>query len=639
MSGAIERAAPQSAAVEVAASPPTEYAAALDGLRGVAIAAVLVYHGVSHGWQWGAGGFLGVDLFLVLSGYLITRLLLAQFDRRDGNLRSFWSRRVRRLLPAMLIAYALAAVVALTAPNARLHAMHSDAIFSALYIQNWHVIWTHGTTAGSGLSHTWSLSIEEQWYAVWPLALFAAIVVAKLQRRTVACVLIALAVASLVATVLLYDPADTTRAFFGTDTRGGGLLIGAIIALFSRETSTFTRPRVRYGVEIAAWCAALFIGFELVWTRYDDAFLYRGGFTLVWLATALVVLAALRSDSYMRRALSWRPLVALGLISYGLYLYHPLINHMVDPERTGMSPLALLPLRLLITFVVAYASYRFLERPIRDGRLMVPRPAFVVPSVAALVFLLVFLSTNDAPKPIPVAQAVGSGSWLDEQYATTPSGATRVLVAGETDALLLQQRFQNTFDGAGIRGVAYGLYGCSIAAGDIVLDSRVLPQSPGCDQWPRKFREVVNAYRPDVVVLMAGDQHVFDRRIDGQVQRVGSAAWRASMARQLDAARLALTADGARLVIATTPCRGGGQDGLGAMQADTRRVSHVNAAFRTYAAANALPVADFAALLCPKGQRLSERDGHVYSDGHGLTDDGARLVWGWVADEVRQADP
>jgi peptidoglycan/LPS O-acetylase OafA/YrhL len=393
------------------------YQPALDGLRGVAVAAVVFFHGnvrIAH--TWGRGGFLGVDIFFVLSGFLITSLLAAEYARAGRiALRTFWSRRVRRLLPALLVTIALVAVYATLEPASRRVGLRSDAVFSLFYVQNWHTVWSHNATSGSPLSHMWSLSIEEQWYLVWPIALGAALRLTNLNRRAVVAIVLALAAASAIWTSMLYSPIDQSRAYFGTDTRAQELLVGAAFALLIANRREDRRLIFRRILEAVAWGSGAFVVYELLRARTTDAFLYHGGFLLVSLATGIVISTVTSSGGLLRRALSTRPLVLLGLISYGVYLYHRPIFALLSSGRV-----ALFVVHVMCALAFAAASYRYLERPIRDSTLRFRQPRLVVSAatitVASMV-TLVILGNPPSPSlsqlaPQTIAFSISGGSAL-----------------------------------------------------------------------------------------------------------------------------------------------------------------------------------------------------------------------------------
>jgi len=346
---------------------------ALDGARGLAVAGVLLFHGGHL-----KGGYLGVDLFFTLSGFLITSLLLAE-SRRTGSvgLGGFWSRRARRLLPALaVLMVGIAIYAAVLAKPSELSQIRGDAFATLGYVANWHEVFSHASyfalfTAPSPLNHTWSLAIEEQFYVIWPL-LFVALLV-RFRRSAPQAVLataIGLAAISSVLMIALYDPANSNRVYFGTDTRAAAILFGAALAAWLAIAGPARDRGSRVAVEALGLLGVVVLA--VAWTRLDgqSSTLYQGGFLLCGLAATAVIAAAVHPEpGPIARVLSFRPLCALGLISYGVYLYHWPIDVVLNEERAGIRGWPLFSLQTAVTLAVAIASYRIVEQPIRRGAL------------------------------------------------------------------------------------------------------------------------------------------------------------------------------------------------------------------------------------------------------------------------------
>ena len=372
--------------MKVAPDPPAtrtrrvsglSYLPALDGLRAVAVAAVLLYH-ADLGWF--SGGFLGVDVFFVLSGYLITCLLL---DNRVTTgrigLRHFWSRRARRLLPALFVMLAvtcLYTVVFLPDDAAKLR----DDVLSAVgYIMNWHLIFqgqSYFQSLGRAplLQHLWSLSVEEQFYLLWPLLLTGGLALWRGKPERLALAIVGLAGVSVLLMALLYSPGgDPSRVYYGTDTHASGLLIGAALAVMWPPWRLTKKTGA--GAPLTLEVAGLVGLAVLLWCFLDvsefDAGLYRGGYPAIALVTALVIAVvvhpAVRVSSGL---LGVRPLLWIGERSYGIYLWHWPVYLVTRPGLdVPLSGMPLLVLRVTITLTLATLSYRFVEEPIRSGAL------------------------------------------------------------------------------------------------------------------------------------------------------------------------------------------------------------------------------------------------------------------------------
>ena len=359
---------------------------ALDGLRLLAVVAVMAFHfGVPHA----AGGFLGVDVFFVLSGYLITSLLLSQLERGQVKVFDFWTRRMRRLIPALLAVIGVVMVwSAVVAPAMSRDGLRSDITATLFYVANWHFISTSSYFASDGvaspLQHMWSLAVEEQFYLVWPLLLgLTALVVRQPRRRLIAVGVIAGAgiVASAIRLSYLWVSTGQDRAYLGTDSRIFEPLAGALLAVL------MTSAPVRALITRAHWCLLAAGGIGLSWALATlggpggATRAYANGGAVVVAASAAAVIAAIATRrSTATRALALPAVAYLGRLSYAMYLWHwPL---QVWTERYGWWDLSRLgtPVRALVLTIltVAFAalSYHFIETPIRYGsaaRFLTPR--------------------------------------------------------------------------------------------------------------------------------------------------------------------------------------------------------------------------------------------------------------------------
>jgi peptidoglycan/LPS O-acetylase OafA/YrhL len=345
---------------------------AIDGLRALAVAAVVLYHSEIVGIS---GGFLGVEVFFVVSGYLITSLLLA--ERRAGgsiNLKAFWMRRARRLLPALfLLLVGVMTVAALFYPE-ELASLRADVLAAVTYSTNWYLIldnqaYFEAFERPSLLRHLWSLAVEEQFYILFPLVLAGALKVFR--PRLVLPIILLGAVGSTLLMVFLYESgADSSRIYYGTDTRLGGLLLGAGLA-FIVEPGNARRARGIIGqafpemLGVAALAALVTLHFLLGAT---DPLLYRGGIAMVAGATAVLIFVVVRWETRLGKLLGIAPLVWVGLRSYSIYLWHWPVFMLTRPGiDIDWDPAPLLALRLGVTLVLAEVSYRLVENPARRG--------------------------------------------------------------------------------------------------------------------------------------------------------------------------------------------------------------------------------------------------------------------------------
>jgi peptidoglycan/LPS O-acetylase OafA/YrhL len=374
------------------------YSPGLDGLRAFAVIAVLLYHAEL---AWIPGGFLGVEVFFVISGYLITALLLAEWRQRGRiDLKTFWLRRARRLLPALYVLLVVTLAFAVVFLPGEVAGLRGDVLAAFGYVTNWYLIFgqeSYFEAVGrpSLLQHLWSLAVEEQFYLIWPpiLALGLCIGATRLRRRRVLTVALFGALASAVAMALLYAPGvDPSRIYYGTDTRATGLLCGAALAFLWSPGEKYRPLEARHlRLKLAGrgrfrrrwgWTAPLLLdvlGFaalgSLVWFCLHlgefQPFLYMGGFALVGIATTATIMAVVYPYTFIgARLLGSAPLRWIGVRSYGIYLWHWPVFMVTRPDLdVPFDGLPLLALRLAATIILADLSYRYIETPIRRGAL------------------------------------------------------------------------------------------------------------------------------------------------------------------------------------------------------------------------------------------------------------------------------
>jgi peptidoglycan/LPS O-acetylase OafA/YrhL len=386
---------------------------AVDGLRAVAVAGVIAFHfglGVP-------GGFLGVDLFFVISGYVITRLLLMEWHRTGSiDWARFWGRRARRLLPAvMVVLVAVQVWLRLGAlPDLR-STTDAQTVMALIYVSNWYAIFADlgywgALVNGTPLIHLWSLAVEEQFYLVWPLV-FIAVLVTTRSRRVLAAVAGVGAAASYATGMLLFRSEGSDRAYLGTDTRCGALLLGVLCALALTRSApgpdgTWDRwlPARRRGM---AWPVLALAAIALVglWATagIQTGWLYEGGLLVAGVSAAIVIahLVAV-PGSVPARVLGARPVVWIGRLSYSLYLWHWPVHVYATHRWSRLDRPLLQATEIAVTLALGFASFHWVETPARRIR----RP-FVLATPLLACGLVVLASTMFARPGAPAEQETG----------------------------------------------------------------------------------------------------------------------------------------------------------------------------------------------------------------------------------------
>ena len=539
------------------------YLPALDGIRGLSVAAVLAFHG---GASWARGGFLGVSTFFTLSGFLITSLLFAEVQEKGRiGLVAFWTRRFRRLMPAALLTLlGVALYGALVADPQQLWRLRADSLASLFYFANWQFVFSgraYEELFGrpSPVQHFWSLSIEEQFYLVFPLLFLGLCRAAGGSRARLGGALATLAIASLALTAWLHQPEQaSTRVYYGTDTRAAELLIGAVLALWLaplRETSARRAPLAL----TLAGCAGL-AGSLSLWATATagSGWLFEGGLGVVALASAAWIAAA-SSAGPLARALALEPLRRLGVISYGVYLIHWPVYLCLDAKATGLAGPALLGLRVAVTLVLASLSYRYVELPIRSGRWL---PRFQVWKAAPVALALVAASlvgvTRHLVVPRTVQHPLLGGSPMPAPRSVGGMELPRAIVFGDSVASTLGEGLERWGRHTG-RANVWNLasYGCGLTHGSGAIDNTNASGGEArCGRGADWWRIQLDAFHPQTVYVMAGLWDLRDRRLPQwtQVRAPGDPIFDEWLLGEFELAVDTLAASGARIVWLSYPC-------------------------------------------------------------------------------------
>jgi len=348
------------------------YIPGLDGVRALAVLAVIAYH---FNFRWASGGFLGVDIFFVLSGYLITSTILPlQGEQVTINLRKFWIGRFRRLVPAAYVMIMTTFVWVMLFQKELLNTLRGDALSSIFYSSNWWFIYhklSYFDSFGSPspLKNLWSLAIEEQFYLLWPIVLIVGLAIFKKHSKFANVIFIG-AICSAILMAILYQPgSDPSRIYYGTDTRSFELLIGCWLAFVwpmkRLSTKKLTTKHVIELNSIGMITFLIFIG-SIVFVDEYQAFLYRGGMFLFCINAALFIACVCHPASFLGKVLSWKPLCWIGSRSYGIYLWHyPIIVLGTPVYEIGNPSYWRVALQLVLMIILAELSYRYIEMPIR----------------------------------------------------------------------------------------------------------------------------------------------------------------------------------------------------------------------------------------------------------------------------------
>ncbi len=632
-------------------APSLRHIRALDGVRGAAIVAVLLFH---SGFL--NGGYLGVDLFFVLSGFLITSLLLSEWRQRHGvRLSAFWARRARRLLPALfLMLGGVALYCAFVALPSQVGQIRGDELATLGYVANWRQIVIGGNYfaifgAPSPLNHTWSLAIEEQFYLVWPLVIVGLSVLAA-TKRLAPKVFVTATVGALAlgAYTIIYSLAGGSgaRVYFGTDTRAPSILLGAALAAGVASWGTVRSTAGRAAIEILGLVGVGWLTWAWLSLGGQDPFLERGGLLLCGVAGVAVIAAA----AHPRRgpiaaALSFRPLVWLGLISYGVYLWHWPIFVWLNPDRVGLNGWALFGVRLAVTLAVSVASYVLVEQPIRHGALRGWRIRVLTPAAVAATLVVVLIGTSGATTEPTVASTTASGRHLVTQ-ATPPAsvGVPRILVVGDSVAVYLAPSLTEVQSSLGVQAFPAGVPSCEVPrapyhrepAGSDGPPSEAIPNDPQCSDWPTRWPSQLAQVQPQDVVLLLGFPAVEDFQVNGVWRTPCTATWSKYYETEVSAALKTLASTGAHVWVTTAAP----PDAFYFPASLTTQTGCLNRVLRAAAIATHASVVDVASYVCPKGQCQQSIDGQeLRPDGFHYSGGGGDIIARFLISHVTQPAP
>ncbi len=614
---------------------------ALDGIRGLGVLGILLFH-AGHL----RGGWLGVDLFFVLSGFLITSLLLFESAARGRiSLGRFWARRARRLLPALFLALlGVAAYAVFVADPEDLPRIRGDGIATLFYVANWHALLAGHEywdlfRAPAPLDHTWSLAIEEQFYLLWPPLVLLATSRFSRAVPVVAIVALSLALLSALWMALLFDPAEgTARVYFGTDTRAAATLVGAALAATLMPQLRRWPGHSSRLADGAALAATAFLAWA--WTSFDgvEPLVYRGGlFACAAAAAVMMTGVVLAPTGIASRVFSVAPLRFLGLVSYGVYLWHWPLYLLLSPERTGVEGVRLTAIRIAASLGVAVVSYFALERPIRRGALSSRLMAGAgVASTVLVAVTLVAVTRTPARDLANSAMLIPVGRDPD------------LLLVGDSVAESLGPALRERAAARGLEAVALGSGGCLVMDNDAIRfgSGRVL-QLGQCDAFRSRWRSVAAETHPHAVLIVEAGTFLGARLIEGTWQQPCTPGYDSAFESDLSEAIRFFDRHGARTAIVTAPMALVEDTTVqfrrqsGALDPEILRprleadVTCQNELRRSVARDTGAVIVELSEFVCPGGRCIREIDGvRLRRDGVHFERGGAHLVADWLLDQL-----
>ena len=599
------------------------YEPSLDGIRAFSVIAVMLYHA---NIAWLPGGFLGVEVFFVVSGFLITSLLIEEREStRRIDLKQFWIRRARRLLPALVVMLAATAVCVAFYATDSAPDFRRDVLPSLGYFSNWWQIFAVDTPyfAASSLPvlrHLWSLAVEEQWYLIWPL-LFAFVFGAKWMRPKISGALLLLCSGAIMfATAFRFVEDNETRTNFlylSTLTRSSGLLLGAAVAMLWRpwrKTSPSSWWRSSLADTFAVASIAV-IGVLMATVHVADAWLYQGGLAATTIASAVIIAVVMRPNGlFVKKFFSQELFVEIGRRSYGLYLWHWPIFVVAHARDSGNR----LAVALALTVIINEFVYQYVEIPTRQGalgnwwrnrqqlsamhrRLPVLITAVVVASLGITGVKVVGIEARDlsidtstANVIFSVPTTVASASSLPAASTTTTTIAKlprKLVIVGDSQAhslvvnkpLGIEKTFvitNGSIDGCGIYDRGVGVGG---------TNGNFRRNFANCVGFEKKWAKSATTARADVALVVIGAWEVLDLKINGFTFAVNTSPadtmFRTQMKRGIDALR----STGATVALLEVACmrpvdsKGGPVPAL-PQRGDDTRTSHLNDLLREIAA-------------------------------------------------------
>ena len=626
---------------------------------------MLVFMAFHFGVRQFAGAWVAVNVFFVLSGFLIVRLLAAERASSGRiDVLGFYRRRARRLLPALFMLLTAVVVYGLTvADSVERAVVKGDLLATFGFVMNWRLVrddnqYFDDFGQPSVLKHAWTLSVEEQFYLVVPVVVMILFAYVRTRRVRVG-VLLGLATLSAVWTtrVGVASVSAQAHAYYGTDVRVQSLLVGAAAGVAFAPTRSGRVPwRVpRLVLAMAGWAGLTCFTVAIVVVEPFEDWLYAyGGMLLSSLVAGGLVLACVdRRPSLLRQLLSWRPLAYTGRLSYGLYLWHWPVHVWLHRSFDTLPVWVHLLAAFVLTFAVAIASYELVElRVIRGGvRALVGSSStsrvVTVGAIAGLIAASIAVGSGSRAAASP-RWVLGYPDLVAGQPAyRAPGKAASVILFGDSVPDRLAAHFPDrNFPGFGVQRLA--VPGCDLLSVQIVNPPPLPPAAidPECEANKREFEKNVKASSADAVVLFGSPLLAFEHRVDGRTVWWDDAQYRAAVQRDLDRYLSATRAAGKQFSLVNVPCRPmdsfpptietaiRSKPGLASEVRDPVRT---NALLREWAARNSVPLIDLDRAVCGSGTRTTVDGVNLYGDGIHFSSEATPMVWGWLAPQILSA--
>jgi peptidoglycan/LPS O-acetylase OafA/YrhL len=478
-----------------------QYRAEIDGLRAVAVIPVILFHA---GYQWFSGGFVGVDIFFVISGYLITNIIVSEMKNKTFSLSSFYERRARRILPALFLAMFISAILAyfLLLPH-QIKDFAQSVVAAAFFASNFFFYletdYFNEFTNNAPLLHTWTLAVEEQFYIVFPILM---LVLYRMGAKAVNVILFAIFAVSLISAEIVVDT-NANLAFYSTHTRSWELMVGCLAALTQlrcdSSLASLKQKCIVFSFAEEFLCIAAVIGIVSSFLLFDESVRHPSLITLVPVLSTAVLLLFSHNSKLVKGVLSWRLLVYVGLLSYSLYIFHqPILSfaHFSSIDVLSKDSLMSGPILLLLIFIVSYLSYHYFEKPLRYNKNIAQ--GFVLGCSVILLCLFAALGywthKNDGFQPYFAKKFEGGGGILlvdvDKEKKVIDVLASNAYAYNATDLSLDNKRRVLVLGDSMARDAFFSLYKYTSDKLNSDLDVRVLYVDDECmGEFEQALRE------------------------------------------------------------------------------------------------------------------------------------------------------